>query len=154
MRRELTLDTLDAVLQECDKLLSDGYKRNGRWSLGQMCNHLRLTIESNMHGYPRWMTLLGMPLRPILKRVALPRLLKGKSINGVKTAGMFVPSEGLDDAEELRKFRECIEAFQSTDTPLHPHPGFGRMSHEQFERFHAAHSAHHLSFLSHANAED
>lgn len=151
MRRDLRLETLDAVLEECESLMSTGYERHGNWSLGQMCNHMRLTMESNMHGYPAWMSILGLPLRPILRRVALPRLLRGNSIKGVKTAGMFVPSDALDDAEELRKFRECIHAFVSTTSPLHPHPGFGRMSHEEFERFHAAHSAHHLAFLTPAD---
>lgn len=147
MRRELILADLDEAVNECKRLHEAGYEATGKWSLGQMCNHIRLTMESNMFGYPRWMTILGFPLRPLLRRFALPRLLEGRSVNGVKTAGMFVPSDGLDDAIELEKFERCVEEFQHSTGSLHAHPGFGNMSRTEFERFHAAHAAHHLSFL-------
>lgn len=150
MRRELTLADLDEVVNECKTLQDSGYTATGNWSLGQMCNHIRLTMESNMYGYPRWMMMLGFPLRPLLRRFALPRLLAGNSVNGVRTAGMFVPSDGLDDTMELEKFEKfekCVEEFQHSTGPLHAHPGFGKMSRVEFDRFHATHAAHHLSFL-------
>lgn len=146
-RRELKLDLLEDALSECTRLLDSGYKQAGNWTLGQMCQHLRLTMEANMYGYPRWMTALGMPLRPILRAFALPRLLAGNSISGVRTAGMFVPPAGLDDNEQVRLFEVCVRDFENHAEPLHPHPGFGRMTNEEFNRFHAAHAAHHLSFL-------
>ncbi len=147
MRRELRLNNLDETVSECERLLEAGYQATGNWTLAQMCCHLRLTMEANMQGYPAWMTVLGLPLRPLLRRFALPRLLEGKSINGVRTAGMFVPNDDLDDAAELDKFEKCVCKFMQSSNPLHAHPGFGRMSREQFNQFHAAHAAHHLSFL-------
>lgn len=147
-RRDLRLNTLGDAVSECERLLRSGYTPAGNWSLAQICVHLRLTMEANMRGYPVWMTVLGLPLRPILRRFALPRLLAGNSINGVRTAGMFVPPDHLDDAQELAKFERCVREFEQAEGPLHAHPGFGRMPHEQFARFHAAHAAHHLSFLA------
>jgi len=147
MRRELILNSLDETISECRRLLENGYQPTGNWNLAQMCSHLRLTMEANMHGYPAWMTVLGMPLRPLLRWLALPRLLAGKSINGMRTAGMFVPLDNLVDMAELEKFEKCVCEFQQSTRTLHPHPGFGRMSREQFNQFHAAHAAHHLSFL-------
>lgn len=147
MRRELTLKNLDETIAECRRLLETGYRPTGNWNLAQMCSHIRLTMEANMRGYPAWMTVVGMPLRPLLRRFALPRLLAGRSINGMRTAGMFVPPDNLDDMAELDKFEECVCEFQQSTSPLHAHPGFGRMSREQFNQFHAAHAAHHLSFL-------
>ncbi len=146
-RRELKLDRLGEALSECTRLLGSGYTQAGNWTLSQMCQHLRLTMEANMHGYPRWMTVVGMPLRPILRAFALPRVLAGNSISGIRTAGMFVPPGGLDDTEQVKLFEECVREFEGQAEPLHPHPGFGRMTHEEFGRFHAAHAAHHLSFL-------
>lgn len=148
MRRELKLDNLDDTVAECRRLLETGYLRNGNWSLAQICNHIRLTIEANMQGYPMWMTALGLPMRPLLRHFALPRLLAGNSIQGVRTASMFVPSANLDDAAELVELENCVREFQQSTRPLHAHPGFGRMSREEFNQFHAAHAAHHLSFLS------
>jgi len=153
MRHDLKLSTLDEVIAECDRLLNSGYEMSGKWTLAQMCNHVRLTMESNMRGYPRWMTLLGLPLRPFLRKFALPRLLAGNSIKGVKTAGMFVPPSGLDDTDEVQRLNTCIQEFGSYTSPLHAHPGFGRMSHQEFGRFHAAHAAHHLAFLTPSDQE-
>jgi hypothetical protein len=146
-RRELRLDGLDDALSECARLLEVGYRQTGNWTLGQMCQHLRLTIEANMHGYPTWMNIVGLPLRPMLRAFALPRLLAGNSIGGIRTAGMFVPPADLDDRTEVRRLEACVGEFEKHADPLQPHPGFGRMTHEEFDRFHAAHAAHHLSFL-------
>ncbi|MFK7758604.1 MAG: DUF1569 domain-containing protein [Phycisphaerales bacterium] len=147
MRRELILKDLDEAVKECRRLFESGYEAKGNWSLGQICNHIRLTMESNMRGYPKWMSVLGYPLRPVFRKLALPRLLAGRSINGVRTAGTFVPIDGLDDASELQLFEQCVEDFMNSNEELHAHPGFGRMSRDQFNTFHAAHTAHHLSFL-------
>lgn len=153
LRRNLKLDNLDDCVSECQRLLHTGYVRNGNWTLAQICAHLRLTIEANLNGYPTWMTVLGFPLRPLLRRFMLPRLLAGNSPSGVKTAGMFVPPAELDDAVEVDQFAQCVERFQSHSGELHPHPGFGRMDLQQFAAFHAAHAAHHLSFLATAERE-
>ena len=152
MRRELILNNLDEALTECHQLLEFGYRVHGNWTLAQICNHIRLTMEANMQGYPKWMSIIGWLLRPFLRRFALPRLLECRPINGMKTAGMFVPVDNLEDLVELELLEQCVREFQQSTEPLHPHPGFGNMPREEFNRFHAAHAAHHLSFLSPSQA--
>ncbi|PQO47113.1 hypothetical protein C5Y93_05630 [Blastopirellula marina] len=152
-RRPLKLERLPDVVAECERLLQSGYTKSGNWTLAQICRHLRLTIESNMDGYPVWMTVLGYPLRPILRRFALPKLLMGNSPKGVPTAGMFVPPGDLDDGVEVGRLKECVTRFVESSAPLHGHPGFGNMTHDQFNQFHAAHAAHHLGFLQPHSAE-
>ncbi len=147
MRRRLTLDHLGDAILRAKKLLETGYTKSGNWSLGQMCCHLRKTIESNMSGYPLWMTILGYPLRPLLRYFLLPRLLSGKSPNGVRTAGIFIPPQDLDDSAEVELFAHCVAGVHKSSDRLHAHPGFGAMSQDEFNRFHAAHAAHHFSFL-------
>tara|TARA_R110002020_G_scaffold150656_1_gene327477 strand:+ start:1058 stop:1540 length:483 start_codon:yes stop_codon:yes gene_type:complete len=147
MRRQIHFEQLDEAIEECEGLLRTGYTKSGNWSLGQICCHIRLTIERNMDGYPRWMTILGIPLRPILRWLMLPRLLAGKSPNGVQTAGIFIPPNQLDDNVEVGRLKECVTAFLNSTNSMHAHPGFGSLSNDEFNRFHAAHLAHHLSFL-------
>lgn len=147
MRRALIFDQLSDAVDECERLLASGYVKNGNWSLGQICQHMRLTIEANMNGYPTWMSVLGFPIRPLMRRFGLPKLLAGKSPKGLMTAPMFVPPENADDAQEVAAFAKCVTEFLSGEGELHPHPGFGSMSREEFEKFHAAHTAHHLGFL-------
>ncbi|MEL7500609.1 MAG: DUF1569 domain-containing protein [Planctomycetota bacterium] len=147
MRRNLVFNCLNQAIGECESLLKNGYTKSGNWSLAQICCHVRLTMERNMNGYPRWMVVLGYPLRPLLRWLALPKLLAGKSPKGIRTAGIFIPADDLDDATEFERFRKCVSKFLDSVEPMHAHPGFGAMSNEEFNHFHAAHAAHHLGFL-------
>ena len=147
LRRKLLLEDLEAVIAECEGLLGSGYTQNGKWSLGQICHHIRLTIDASVNGFPIWMILVGYPLRPFLRRWLLPRLLRGDSPSGIRTARRYEPPLDLDDAREVEALRQSISRFhESTQTPR-AHPGFGTMPKGAFERFHAAHASHHLSFL-------
>ena len=148
MRRPLKFENLTEAILECETLLESGYTRQGNWTLGQICCHLRLTMEANMTGYPTWMTVVGFPLRPVFRFLLLPRLLAGNSPKGVRTAGIFVPPDHMDDVVEVASFKRCVSKFLESNEPLHPHPGFGRLTKVEFDRFHAAHAAHHLSFLA------
>ena len=151
MRRNINFSNLEEVIAECNSLLAAGYVRHGNWSLGQVCCHLRLTIDANLHGYPKWMTILGYPLRPLLRRFVLPKLLAGNSPSGVPTAGMFVPGGDLKDEQEVEQLKECIDRFLAHNGLLHAHPGFGKMTKGKAINFHSSHAAHHISFLSAAD---
>lgn len=152
IRRILHFENTDDVVAECEKLAKSTYVRNGNWSLGQICCHIRLTMDANMDGYPWWMSL-AMPLRPILRSLLLPRLLRGDSPAGIKTAGIFVPSTSSTDGTEVQALAACVNRFRSHSGLLYPHPGFGRLTKNEFDRFHAAHAAHHLGFLAHSDSE-
>lgn len=145
-RRKLNFEKLEQAVAECHRLLDSGYQKAGKWSLADACEHIRLTIESNMQGYPWWMSLAA-PIRPIMRAMMLPRLLRGDSPAGLPTAGMFVPSGNATDRDEVEAFEKCVDSFRRYDGKLYPHPGFGSMSKDQFEHFHASHMAHHLGFL-------
>lgn len=148
MRGNLSFKTLANALDDAESLMDTGYTKSGNWTLGQMCRHLRLTIECNMNGYPKWMTILGFPLRPFLRFFLLSRLLNGDSPAGIKTAKVFVPAENLNDKDELMALKDCIAMFMESTEPMHAHPGFGKMTKREFEAFHAAHAAHHFRFLT------
>jgi hypothetical protein len=91
---------------------------------------------------------LFAPVRPLLRWLLLPRLLRGDSPAGIKTGAIFVPPADVYDAEEVKAYSESVARFQRHQGKLHPHPGFGRFEHLAFEQFHAAHAAHHLGFLN------
>lgn len=145
-RRSLKFNDLDEVLAECRNLHQTGYQRVGKWSLGQICRHLRMTFDSSIDGYPIWMSFFA-PLRPFIRGLMLPRLLRGDSPKGVPTAPMFAPPEDVDDAEEIEIFAASLQRLQNHQGVFKPHPGFGRMESEQMKRFHTVHSAHHFGFL-------
>jgi hypothetical protein len=50
-RRTLRFTSLDQVVPDVERLLA-GHVTVGRWSLGQICNHLELTVRLSMDGWP------------------------------------------------------------------------------------------------------
>lgn len=145
-RRKLHFDDLSSAMDEFERLLESGYQRLGNWSLAQMAWHLRLTIDASVDGYPKWMSLFA-PIRPVLRTLVLPRLLRGDSSKGIPTAPMFVPPGSLEDRTECELLRESVERFRNHTGRFFPHPGFGLATMESLDPFHAAHCAHHLGFL-------
>lgn len=148
--RNLSLNGLAAVAEECQRLLNSGYHRNGRWSLGQICYHLRLVQDKTIDGFPWWMSI-SYPIRPILRWLLLPRLLRGDSPRGLPTAPMFQPPGSVEDETEVAAYVASIDRFLDHTGPFQPHPGFGRLDRETLEAFHVAHAVHHLRFLGEAS---
>ncbi len=145
--RKLKFDNLETAAEEAEALLRSGYERHGNWSLGQICRHLCLVQDPSVDGYPKWFSFFAF-LRPLMRMLLLPRLLRGDSPKGVPTASVFSPPMDVDDAEEVRRFRNSVIRFKSHPGEYAPHPAFGRMNRERLEDLHAAHAAHHLRFLA------
>ncbi|OYP33078.1 DUF1569 domain-containing protein [Rhodopirellula sp. MGV] len=144
--RPLKFNDLSDAVEEARQLLACGYVRHGNWSLGQICRHLVLVQDPSVDGYPIWMSLFA-PLRPLVRRLLLPKVLSDDSPRGIRTAPMFVPSDNLDDAAEVDAFAASVERLLAHPGAYAPHPGFGRLPREKILEIHAAHAAHHLRHL-------
>ena len=115
--RKLHFTKLDQATAESQSLLKSGYVQHGNWTLAQICRHLYLVQDASIAGYPKWMSLFAF-LRPLFRRLLLPRLMQGNSPTGIRTAGIFVPAKELDDAEEVTKFMESAQRFEAHSGPL------------------------------------
>ncbi|WP_234824176.1 DUF1569 domain-containing protein [Bremerella cremea] len=144
--RELHFTDLPSAVREAEGLLAGGYTQMGNWTLGQICFHLRVVQDCSIDGYP-WYFVLFAPLRPIVRRTLLPRVLKGDSPRGIPTTSIYVPGNDLDDSVEVAAFAESTERLLGHTGSYHPHPGFGRLDRELCEKIYAGHAAHHLRFL-------
>ena len=144
--RQLQFNDLEAAADDARQLLASGYLRNGSWSLGQICRHLVLVQDPSVDGYPVWMSLFA-PLRPLVRRLLLPKVLSGDSPRGIRTAPMFVPPDDLEDATEVDAFAASVIRLQNHSGNFAPHPGFGRLPREKILEIHTAHAAHHLRHL-------
>jgi hypothetical protein len=148
-RRPLTFTSLGQVMPDVERLLA-GHTTVGRWSLGQICNHLELAIRLPMDGVPvKWPWLFRRTVGPVLGRLALWR---GRIPEGVRVPEVYLPVPELDAAREAEALRTTIERFASFTGRLDEHPLLGRMSAARWERFHCLHCAHHLSFAIPADA--
>ena len=144
--RELQFHSLEDAVAEVQSLLQTGYTQRGKWNLAQICRHLYLVQDPAIDGYPKWM-LVYAPLWPLMRRLFLPRLLKGDSPQGIPTTPIFVPAENLEDVAEAESFAQSVTRFKSHEGRYHWHPGFGRLDPETLEKVYTTHAAHHLRFL-------
>lgn len=144
--RQLQFNNLEAAVDDARQLLASGYVRHGNWSLGQLCRHLVLVQDPSVDGYPIWMSLFA-PLRPLVRRMLLPKVLSGDSPRGIRTAPIFVPPDDLEDATEVEAFAASVARLLNHSGNFAPHPGFGRLPREKILEIHTAHAAHHLRHL-------
>ena len=144
--RNLQFNDLEAAVDDARQLLAGGYVCQGNWSLGQICRHLVLVQDPSVDGYPVWMSFFA-PLRPLMRRLLLPKLLSGDSPRGIRTAPMFVPPGNLDDSAEMEAFAASVDRLVHYSGSFAPHPAFGRLPREKILEIHAAHAAHHLRHL-------
>lgn len=145
-RRELEFRNLDALIEDLRGLRDQPYERAGEWSLGQVCEHLRLFMISSMDGFGfrlPWLVRMAGPL-------ILGRTLRRRRIpEGVRGPKPLLPGEeaGIDDQAAVDGLIETVERYRDHAQPLHPSPLFGRMSRDQWDQIHLIHAAHHLSFI-------
>lgn len=151
--RSLKFESLDDAVTEAQSLLESGYTRMGKWSLGQVCDHLCRVQDPSIDGYPKWFSLFAF-LRPVMRWLFLPKLAAGRPMpRGIPTASMFVPAGELGDTEQVERFAKSVERIKSHVGDFQPHPAFGRMNSESIQKVHAHHAAHHLRFLSPATPD-
>ncbi len=143
-RRALQFASLDQVMPDVDNLLN-GYRKVGQWSLGQICNHLGISLRGSVEGFDgRAPWLFRKTLGLVFKR----KIFKtGKMKAGIKLPERFLPKPNLDDRAEAEAFRACLYLFAANTDPCAEHPFFGPFTREEWTRLHCIHAAHHLSFL-------
>jgi hypothetical protein len=142
-RRALTFTSLDQVMPDVDRLL-EGHTTVGRWSLGQICNHLTGSITSTVEGFPAkapWLVRKTVgPL--ILRRI----LTTGRFPEGIKLPKEHLPRPGVDARAEAEALRAALRLLASHPGPLTEHPLAGPIPRADWDRFTCIHCAHHLSF--------
>src|SRR5215831_17531522 len=118
-RRRLAFRRLDEVMPDVERLL-DGHRVVGRWSLGQICNHLATSFRHSVTGFPDppapWL------LRATLGRLARRSMLRGGPIpEGMPLPARYRPGPGLNAVAEAEALRGALAAFVTCEAPAaHP----------------------------------
>jgi hypothetical protein len=147
-RRKLTFATTADVRRDLLHLAAGPYQRMGKWSLGQVCEHMRAAIDMSMDGYPirlGWhLRMLAPVMRWIFFRVkSMPAGLKGPEVL------MPAAAEHVDahDREQVQLLLATLDRYDAFSEELKSSPLFGRLSRSQWDRLHLIHAAHHFSFV-------
>jgi len=144
MRRTLHFDDLSEVLNDVRKMQTLPHRSAGNWTLAQVCKHLTDTIHGSINGLllsgPRWR-------RVLFGRRILAWTLKNGIPPGVTLDSKLTPPPDCEFDVSLRQLERAIERYSAYRGRLQPHPVFGQLNRETWNRLHCFHCAHHLSFI-------
>jgi hypothetical protein len=144
-RRTLRFDSLQAALEDAERLAMGPHRTVGAWSLAEIVEHLARTLDGFYDGFgfqaPWWIRRLVGPL--IIRRFLTKGMPSGFRLKGDSLA--LVPSSEVELHAAMEHFRRATARLER-ETPSHAHPGFGMMSHEDVRSLHLRHCELHLSF--------
>jgi Protein of unknown function (DUF1569) len=143
-RRPLSFTSLAEVMPDVDRLLR-GHRTVGKWSLGQICNHLAGSLIYSVEGFPGKAPWLIRKL--IGSRAKRDLFRKGRMDEGMKLPEKFLPRPGLDPRAEAEALRGALNVYSAHAGPLADHPLFGPLGRDEWTHLHCIHFAHHLSFV-------
>jgi Protein of unknown function (DUF1569) len=145
-RRELSFNSIDEVGADVERLARAREVRVlGNWSSGQVLQHLTIVRNNSIDGAP--------PMVPWIVTQMLRIFVKKRVLAEPMSAGFQLPKGAKSLIPEpiawdiaVQNFRKALNRLQ-TETERKPHPAFGPLTHEEWNRLHCRHSALHLSFL-------
>jgi len=140
VRRTLDFRSLEEVLPDVECLLA-GHTTIGRWTLGQILQHLATALRLTLESAPKESMDRGSDA--LRKRFFKQRRFPG----GVEVPHpRLLPRPDADAEREAVVLREAIVRWASATGPFPEHPLLGAISGEEWHQFHCIHCAHHLSF--------
>ena len=150
-RRELRFDNLDAAIADAEAMLSRGYDRAGKWSLGQATGHLANWLTYQLDGFPPLPFFLK-PIFWVVRNTSATKMLdkvisEQKMQEAAPTAPTSIPGTGVDDRTEVEGYKTAVSRWVNHSGPYIPSPLFGEQTKERLMALHLVHAAHHLSFL-------
>ena len=144
-RREVRYQSLDDFLADAEHFATANVQQLGNWSPGQIYEHLSRSMKSSIEGFP---SSLPAPVRFLLSMFMKQRMLTKSIPSGFKSPSYFVANK-ISNEEGLASLRDTISRLK-TDSTRAPHPGFGKISIEEWTQFHLRHAEMHMSFLKDA----
>jgi hypothetical protein len=150
-RRTIQCACFDDVLADAERLVRAGTGTTGNWSLDQILGHLAIAIEKSLDATPgelEWKApwYLRLAGRYLIKRRILKRGMPSGFKLPVEVENWAVPAAGGDLNAALERLRRAAARLQS-DSPRCPHPNFGPMPPQEWNRWHLRHAEMHLSFV-------
>jgi hypothetical protein len=145
-RRQLRFDSLDDIAAEVERLAACvDVRALGNWSSGQVLQHLASTMDNSIDGFP---FAVAGPIKLLLRLFFKRRFLTKPMPPGFKLprkAEKMLPGQTSWETA-LANFRRAMQRLK-TESSRSPHPAFGPMTAEEWEKIHCRHSELHLSFL-------
>ncbi len=144
-RRDLHFDTLAQILNDARAMVSQPHQTLGKWSAGEICDHLARTMDVMLDGSEMKTPFMLRIAGRISRNYFLSRPMKpGFKVPHWATKSMY-PAD-VTDSEGLAHLESSISRLQSTKQ-LDPHPIFGKLAPDDAVRLHCRHAELHLSHI-------
>jgi hypothetical protein len=140
-RRSVRYESMVDFLTDAERLAASETRTLGNWSKSQIYEHLARSLDVSIDGAP----LLPAPVRFILRL-----LFKKQFTQRALPAGFNAPTELVPDdspvTAALGMLRKAV-ARQSETEERAFHPGFGKITLEEWNQFNLRHAEMHMSFI-------
>jgi hypothetical protein len=145
-RRKVNYQSYEELLADADRLGNGNVKLLGNWTPGQVFQHLAAAYNGSIDGLPGTFPWHLRLMVWIFKK----RLLSGPMPAGFKPprdlADAVLPS--LTSTEEGLANLHAAIARLGREPSRAPHPLFGKLSNDEWDRVHLSHASLHMSFLA------
>jgi Protein of unknown function (DUF1569) len=144
-RRSVDYASFDELLADAERMSSGSVKALGNWSVGQIYKHIAIVVNGSIDG-------LDVTFPWLFRKVA--RLFKRKLLSGSMPSGFQIKPHnekvlvpGPTSTEEgLADLRAAIARVQR-ESYRAPHPMFGTLTKEEWDKLNLKHASMHMSFL-------
>lgn len=153
MRREIQFDTLGQAMAEAERLATCKATTSGKYSLGQILDHLARAIDFAIG--------VGPQMRiPWIGKV-IGWLIRGRVIKGPPRPGVKLPRRGqsllwntrdVSAPEGMQRLRDAYDRFCAIGE-YPPHPFFGRLTADEHHKLQCRHFELHLGFVHEAEGQ-
>ncbi|MHC5111122.1 MAG: DUF1569 domain-containing protein [Planctomycetota bacterium] len=155
MFRKVTRGSLLVIYEQAAQLAEQGCTQGRAWSLGQICEHLTLAINSTVMGSSlysdvwraqgtRWTRMK----RWVFKQVTLRAAFIPENVNAPDSV---TPADDVDLDSALDRLKQAAESFEEAyrqpNVIFSDHSILGRFSGPGWRRFHHVHASHHFRFV-------
>lgn len=145
LRRKVRYDSFDSFLTDAQRAVQENAATTGKWSLGQILEHLAIANDKSIDGFGFQAPLPFRMIGPLFKKRVLERGLTPGFKLSKKGAAALVPGE-TDAGAALEHLRRSIGRLQS-ETRRSPHPFLGRMALDESNCLCLRHAELHMSFV-------
>ena len=146
-RRRVRYTTLDEVVDDAARAVRANSATTGKWSLGQILEHLAIANDKMIDGFGFQAPL---PIRTVgryflKKRLLVKGLTPGFNLNP-RAAAVLVPDE-IDATAALEHLRQSTERLK-TEQKRSAHPFLGPLSVDECTQLCLRHAELHMSFVT------
>ena len=142
-RREVRYENFDKLLADAMQLSHQPVRTLGNWTQAQIYMHIAMSLDTSIDGSS---FMLPAPARWVMSRLMKKKFLNKTIPPGFKTTKEMVAPEDTLLEESLSELQRAIDR-QKNNPERAIHPGFGRISRDEWDQFNLRHAEEHMSFL-------